>query len=84
MSDYKLTKKEAFGYWWKIIFLAIFGVVAAFAAVYTVVSYPFSILTLIYGVFMGGAAVFCVWAVRMLVKEYFYWKNKEKEENKQE
>ena len=84
MPDYKMTKKEAFGYWWKIIFFAIFGIFAAFAAVYTVVSYPFSILTIIYGVFMGGAAVFCAWAVRMLVKEYFYWKNKEKEENKQE
>jgi hypothetical protein len=84
MSDYKMTKKEAFGYWFKIIFLAVFGLIAAGAAIYTFFWYPFSILTLIYGVFMGGGAVFCGWAVKTLTKEYFFWKNKEKEENKHE
>ena len=84
MPEYKLTKKEKFSYWAKIIFLSVFGLIAAFAAVYTLVAYPFSILTLIYFIGMGGGAVFCVWAVRMLVKEYYYWKNKEKEEQKEE
>ena len=84
MPDYKLTKKEKFSYWAKIIFLAVFGVVAATAAVYTLVAYPFSVLTLIYFIGMGSGAAFCAWAVKTLVKEYYYWKNKEKEENKQE
>lgn len=78
-----MTKKEAFGYWAKIIFLAIFGVITLGAAVYTLVAVPFSFLTLVYAVGMGGASVFCGWAVKTLVKEYFFWKNKEKEENKQ-
>lgn len=83
MPEYKLTKKEKFGYWFKIIFLALFGLIAAFAAVYTLFGYPLSILTIIYFIGMGAGAVFCGWAVRMLVKEYYYWKNKEKEEKQE-
>ena len=71
-----MSGKEKFDYWWKIIFLIIFGLIAAFAAVYTIVSYPFSFLTLVYFVGMGGGAVFCVWAVKTLIKEYYYWKDK--------
>ena len=80
MAD-EMTKKEAFGYWWKIIFLAVFGLIAAGAAIYTVFWHPFSIMTLIYGLGMGAGAVFCGWAVKTITKEYFFWKNKG---NKQE
>jgi hypothetical protein len=84
MSDYKLTKKEAFGYWWKIIFLFAFAIFIAFGAVSVVVTPPFSVSVLIFSLGMGAGAVVCAWLAVQLVKEYFYWKNKEKEENKQE
>jgi hypothetical protein len=79
MSDYKLTKKEAFGYWWKIIFLFAFAIFIAFGAVSVVVTPPFSVSVLIFSLGMGAGAVVCAWLAVQLVKEYFYWKNKGKE-----
>ncbi len=78
MADYKMTKKEAFGYWWKIIFLAAFAIFIAFGAVSVVVSYPFSVSTFIFSLGMGCGAVLCARFAVLLVKEYFYWKKKEK------
>ena len=78
MADYKMTKKEAFDYWWKIIFLAAFAIFIAFGTVSLVVSYPFSVSTFIFSLGMGGGAVLCAWFAVQLVKEYFYWKKKEK------
>ena len=79
MSDYKLTKKEAFGYWWKIIFLFAFAIFIAFGAVSVVVTPPFSVSVLIFSLGMGGGAALCAWLAVLLVKEYFCWLYKGKE-----
>lgn len=70
-----LSKKEKFEYWVKIIFLAIFGLAFASAAVYTLITYPFGILTIVYCVGTGAGAAFCIWAVISLIKEYIGWQN---------
>lgn len=75
-----MTKKEKFSYWFKIVYLAIFGTVTAAAAGYTLFAYPFSLAVLIYCLFMFGGSAFCVWAIRMIYKEYKHWIAKEKED----
>jgi len=84
MGDYKMTKKETFNYWWKIIFLFAFAIFIAFGAVSVVLTPPFSISVLIFSLGMGGGAAVCAWFAIQLIKEYKYWKNKEKEPESKE
>lgn len=80
-EEVKLTKKEKCGYWVKIIFFSIFGLICAVSGLYSIIALPFSLATLIYFLGMGvcGTA-FCTWVVKTLVKEYRYWIKKENEE----
>lgn len=79
-----LTKKEKIGYWFKIIYLAIFGLICTFAAGYVVTMLITGVYTVhallepLYVLIMGGAAVFCFWSVSWLYKEYKRWMDKEK------
>ena len=80
-----LTKKEKFGYWFKMIYLFIFGLVCAFAAGYVTTLLITGVYTVhvllepLYVVFMGAGSIFCFWCDTWLYKEYKYWINKEKE-----
>ena len=88
MEKQSLTKKEKFGYWFKIIYLIIFGLICAFGSGYVVTMLVTGVFTNhfllepIYALFMGAGSVFCFWCVSWLYKEYKYWINKEKESQK--
>lgn len=80
MNEERLTKKEKVGYWVKIIFFAIFGLICAVAGLYTIITYPFSLAVLIFFLGMGVCGTtFCSWVVVKLIKEYFWWIKKEKD-----
>lgn len=74
-----MTAKEKFDFWWKFIFLIVFGIVTGAAAVYTLVAFPITVLTIIYALGMGSGSFFCFRMARIIFKEYKYWTAKDKE-----
>lgn len=76
-----MTTKEKFDFWWKFIFLIVFGIATGAAAVYTLVAFPITVLTIIYVLGMGSGSFFSFYMARTIFKEYKYWiaKDKEKE-----
>ena len=74
-----MTAKEKFDFWWTIIFLAVFGLATGAAAIYTLIAFPITVLTIIYALGMGSGSVFSFVMVRRIYKEYKYWSAKEKE-----
>lgn len=75
-----MNSKDKIDYWWKIIFLAIFGLAMGAAAFYTIFAYPFSLLTVIYFLGTGAGSAFSLWAAVKLFKDY---KKLKAEENRQ-
>ena len=65
-----MTGKEKFDYWAKIIFFIIFALASGAAAIYTLLTYPFGVLTLLYFFGMGAGCAFSIWAATGLIKEY--------------
>ena len=74
-----MTKKEAFKYWFNIIFFGLFGLMATGSIIYTVITVPFNFLIPFGVIICGAGAVMCGWVVVTLAKEYFSRKKKEKE-----
>ena len=74
-----MTSKEKFDYWWKIVFLSIFGLAVGAAAVYTILTYPLSIFTILYFAIGGGGCGFSFLAAKKLFNEYKRSKTEEKE-----
>ena len=84
MAQTKLSKGDKAKYWALMIFLGIFGLGMLFASIYTLATYPFGILTLVYGIGTALGFAFCLWSIIWWAKEYKMWLNKEKEAEKQQ
>ena len=78
-----MTGKEKFSYWWKILFLIIFGIVIGMAAVYTIIALPFNFGTLVYLLFGLAGFALCEWAASKLIREYYTVKRNDANFNKQ-
>ncbi len=65
-----MTRKDKADYWFKIAFIVIFAVIIGAAGIYTIVSYPFSLLTLLYFALGCAGAFGCGWIAKKLIKEY--------------
>ena len=74
-----MSGKEKFEYFWKIAFLVIFGLIIGVAGVYTVATYPFSLATVIYGLFAVSGLGACGLFSWKLIKEYIETRKAEKE-----
>lgn len=66
----ELTKKDKLTYWGLFIFLTVFGLIMLGASIFTLLNYPFHIVTIVYVVGTFGGFVLCVLGLVMLIKEY--------------